>query len=250
MFVYRRYSPSDFRRVKALISSGSSDYEIASALKIPRSTAQNWRLRDIPPRTLKPAPRVWRPSDGAAYSYLLGIYLGDGHIVGASRLDIYMDASYPAVVEEVERTIATAYPTSHTRRDSRPGSIRIVGSGVDWSKAIPQHGAGKKHERSIELVDWQRALTEENPEAFIRGLIHSDGCRCVNEFRTRLPSGRVASYSYPRYFFSNLSADIRRLFTDHCEQIGIRWTQSNHRNISISHRASVATLDEFVGPKS
>ncbi len=125
-----------------------------------------------------------------------------------------------------------------------------MGSGVDWSKAIPSTAPARKHRRSIELVDWQRALTEANPEAFIRGLIHSDGCRCVNEFRTRLPSGRVASYSYPRYFFSNLSADIRRLFTDHCEQIGIRWTQSNHRNISISHRASVATLDEFVGPKS
>jgi len=52
------------------------------------------------------------------------------------------------------------------------------------------------------------------------------------------------------YFFSNLSADISEIFCDHCDLLGIRWTQSNHRNISVSHRTSVARLDAFVGPKS
>ncbi len=84
---------------------------------------------------------------------------------------------------------------------------------------------------------------------FLRGLIHSDGCRTVNRFKTKLPSGRVAEYAYPRYFFSNLSADIRGLFCEYCDKLGIRWTQSNHRNISVSHRHSVAALDEFIGPK-
>jgi hypothetical protein len=83
----------------------------------------------------------------------------------------------------------------------------------------------------------------------VRGLIHSDGCRTTNRFKTKLPSGGVAAYQYPRYFFSNLSEDIRRIFCDHCELLGIRWTQSNPRNISISHRESVALLDEFIGPK-
>jgi len=87
------------------------------------------------------------------------------------------------------------------------------------------------------------------PEQFLRGLIHSDGCRTVNRFTTRLPSGRVAEYSYPRYFFSNLSADIRARFCEYCERLGVRWTQSNHRNISVSHGRSVAILDGFIGPK-
>ncbi len=47
----------------------------------------------------------------------------------------------------------------------------------------------------------------------------------------------MAEYEYPRYFFSNLSADIRGLFCEYCERLGIRWTQSNHRNISVSDRA-------------
>jgi hypothetical protein len=110
-------------------------------------------------------------------------------------------------------------------------------------------GPGRKHERPIVLAPWQCEIVEAHPWPFVRGLIHSDGCRTVNRFTTRLPSGRVAEYAYPRYFFSNLSADIRALFCESCEQLGLRWTQSNHRNISISHRTSVALLDENVGPK-
>jgi hypothetical protein len=60
----------------------------------------------------------------------------------------------------------------------------------------------------------------------------------------------VAEYSYPRWFFSNRSADIRALFCEYCERLGIRWTQSNPRNISVSHRKSVAILDSFVPVKS
>jgi hypothetical protein len=66
---------------------------------------------------------------------------------------------------------------------------------------------------------------------------------------SKLPSGRVATYEYPRYFCSNLSGDIRTIFTDHCDLLGIRLAQRNARNISISHRDSVALLDSFVGPK-
>jgi hypothetical protein len=118
-----------------------------------------------------------------------------------------------------------------------------------WPLVFPQHGPGRKHNRPIVLADWQRAIVDRRPQPFLRGLIHSDGCRTVNRFKTRLPSGRVAEYAYPRYFFSNKSADIRGLFCDYCERLGIRWTQSNPRNVSVSHRDSVALLDSFVGPK-
>jgi len=47
-----------------------------------------------------------------------------------------------------------------------------------------------------------------------------------------------------------MSADIRGLFCATCDQLGLRWTQSNHRNISISHRHSVALLEVHVGPKA
>ena len=82
-------------------------------------------------------------------------------------------------------------------------------------------------------------MTHREPQALIRGLIHSDGCRTENHFRTKLPSGRVAEYRYIRYFFSNLSADIRQIFIDHCALLRIRVTQSNARNLSVSHRDRV-----------
>lgn len=72
----------------------------------------------------------------------------------------------------------------------------------------------------------------------------------MNQFKTRLPSGRVAEHAYPRSFFSNLSADIRGLLCEACDAIGVRWTQSNARNISVSHRESVAVLDDVIGPKA
>jgi hypothetical protein len=72
----------------------------------------------------------------------------------------------------------------------------------------------------------------------------------MNRFRTKLPSGRIVEYCYVRYFFTNYSSDIRQIFRDHCELLGIRVTQSNHRNLTVSHRKSVAILEGIVGPKT
>lgn len=123
--------------------------------------------------------------------------------------------------------------------------VRVEG----LARALPQHGAGKKHTRKIALAGWQRALVDEYPRELIRGLLHSDGCRVVNRFTVELPSGRCVEYAYPRYFFSNLSSDIRALFREYCARIGVHSTQSNARNVSVSDRQSVAVLDSFGGEK-
>ena len=150
-------------------------------------------------------------------------------------------------IEGEDRTQVTLLPECLDDFIAEDNSVRVAASTVDWREAFPQHGAGRKHLRPIELEPWQREITSAFPRELLRGLIHSDGCRTMNRFKTKLPSGRVAAYEYPRYFFSNLSEDIRRIFCEHCELLGIRWTQSNPRNISISHRKSVALMDEFIG---
>ena len=71
----------------------------------------------------------------------------------------------------------------------------------------------------------------------------------INRFSVRLPKAGLREYRYPRYFFTNVSADIRAIFCEHCELLGVRWSQSNAKNISVSDRASVAILDSFIGPK-
>lgn len=251
--MYRRYQSGDFTRVRALTSAGLSDYAVARELGMPRTTVQAWRRRKLAPATGLSRPLRWRPAEDSSYAYLLGAYLGDGHIVStsanSSRLNICLDARYPAVVEEIAGAIAVAFPGTTVRRNAKPGAVLLCASRVDWPRTFPQHGPGKKHARSIALVDWQREITREYPRSLLRGLIHSDGCRCIHRFQTKLPSGRTATYAYPRYFFTNYSAGIRAIFCDHCDLLGIGWTQSSARNISISHRESVARMDSFIGPK-
>jgi hypothetical protein len=191
------------------------------------------------------------PFDGWSYSLLLGLYLGDGCVHGW-QLRIVLDERYPEVIDDCVMAITLSLRKQlnvrvRPRRTDR--GVIVEAAYKHWPLVFLQHGPGRKHQRPIVLADWQRAIVDRDPRPFLRGLINSDGCRTVNRFKTKLPSGRVAEYAYPRYFFSNQSAHIRGLFCEYCERLGIRWTQSNARNISVSHRDSVALLDSFVGPK-
>ena len=253
-----RRSDSEFAVVKDLLRKGLSSYEVARQTGIPRATVQNWRHLERRERRWQPADPDWRPRNSERYCYLLGVYLGDGHIVRAGRsasIRVTLDARYPGIIGEVSDALDCVFAPAVARgRQQRHGDDfdqcwNLQLSGPTLLVAFPQHGPGRKHLRPIALEPWQAELCRTYPRALLRGLIHSDGARCLNRFTIALPSGRRGHYEYPRYFFSNLSADIRRIFCDHCELLGIRWTQSNPRNISVSHRDSVAILDGFVGPK-
>ena len=90
------------------------------------------------------------------------------------------------------------------------------------------------------MSDWQVRLVMQAPEDFVRGLVHSDGCRFEN-------TGR-AGWRAPRYSFSNKSDDIIALFCWGCELLGLRWTEAGN-TIYVSRKADVARMDEFIGPK-
>jgi hypothetical protein len=201
-------------------------------------------------------PFSWQPPDLPSYRYLLGLYLGDGWIVpkprGGAQLGIVCSTDYPRLIDDCWAALILVSLNPHVSRYQPRGQrcVRLILSWKHWLDVIPQHGTGRKHDRKIELAGWQREVVDRFPQEFLRGLLHSDGCRTVNRFTTALPSGRVAEYAYPRWFFSNRSDDIRALFCEYCERLGIRWTQSNPRHISVSHRTSVARLDAFVPVKS
>ncbi len=183
-----------------------------------------------------------------AYTYLLGLYLGDGHIVhnrrGVYRLSIYLDVRYPGIIgacsDAMEAVIGRRPGSAH-----KPGCVGVNTYSKQWPCLFPQHGDGPKHLRPIVLADWQQAIVDEHPEALLRGLVHSDGTRHMNRVTVR---GK--RYAYPRYNFTNASDDIRQIFCDACDAIGVEWRGMNARNISVARRASVARLDDFIGPKT
>jgi hypothetical protein len=74
------------------------------------------------------------------------------------------------------------------------------------------------------MVAPERWMPSE-PYANVCSSMAYDIARVINHFRTKLPSGRVAEYSYVRYFFTNCSSNIRRIFCEHGELPGIRVTQ-------------------------
>ena len=94
-----------------------------------------------------------------------------------------------------------------------------------WPLLFPQHGPGRKHQRKIELVLWQEEIVDRFPREFLRGLIHADGCRVLN---------RVNGKDYPRYLFDQVSNDIRRLFCEACDRLGIEYTWSRLKTVSIA----------------
>jgi hypothetical protein len=186
---------------------------------------------------------------GPAYVYLLGLYLGDGVISrfprGVWNLRITQDSRYPRLVEGCKAAVEEVVGT-RAGIVKRVGCVDVYSLWKHWPCVFPQAGPGRKHLRKIELEAWQWHLVEDDPRELVKGLIHSDGCRVTN--RVRSPAGK--RYEYPRYFFTNHSADIRDIFERACALIGVESRPNNRYNLSIAHRRSVAILDEFIGSKS
>jgi hypothetical protein len=252
-------SEAEVNAVTSFVAVGLNDSEISRRTGIPRSTVRDWRRggrrngRRVAPDDACSACGHPRHDFAALperdYAYLLGAYLGDGHITrhrrGVHRLTIYCSLMHINIAWWI--TLATEAVIGRRvaiRAAPREAVIYVQSYSKQWPCLLPQHGPGVKHARRIALVDWQQRIVDAHPDQLVRGLIHSDGCRVIN--RIRHP---CKTYAYPRYEFSNRSADIRRIFCDACDQLGVEWRIMTPSVISIARRASVAKLDAFIGPK-
>jgi len=246
--------------VLELLRAGRNDCEIARETGIPRSTVRQWRKGQTPDFDRR---YTYKGPDGrprracvvcagdpltlpqASYTYLLGLYLGDGCLTACPRdvfkLRIACAERYPELIRQCELAIAQVLPNKVGKtRKTNERCVEVYAFSKNWPCLFPQHGPGRKHERRIELVAWQQELVDRDPRPLLRGLLHSDGCRVLNW---------VNGTAYPRYHFSNVSADIRGIFGRACDQLGIEWRANNRWSLSVARRGSVALLDEFVGPK-
>jgi hypothetical protein len=259
------YDYSLVERSFQLKRQGLTDKAIAEQLEVSIRSVRHWRYgtrQRLPPaqRTRRhpedrypPCARCGGPElPRQPYAYLLGLYLGDGHIIDKKSqhtLSISCTDCWPGLMDACEAAMRAVMPHNKVWRRKHAGCHDLVSSSIHWKCLFPQHGPGRKHEREIVLATWQQEIVDEFAEEFIRGLIHSDGCRVLNSaVKTR--NGKTTRCFYSRYHFTNESPHIRDLFTDTLDRLGIEWRYNNPgKNISIAKRGSVRRLDEFVGPK-
>lgn len=251
----------EYQKALELIKSGVNDCEVGRRLGIPRGTIRDWRVgleKKSGGRTeswsSRRTGRCFRCDGGwvdqEAYSYLLGMYLGDGCLSPGPRdvyrLRVFCDLAYVDIINETATHIVIARGVDEVTFTPKNGCVEVSAYWKHWPCLFPQHGPGRKHERNIELAEWQQLIVQ--PKGLVRGLIHSDGTRHINEVTRTLSTG-PKSYRYPRYQLSNKSNDILSIFSDALDQLGVHWTRTSQRDISVARREDVSFLDTFVGPK-
>ncbi|RCV51677.1 helix-turn-helix domain-containing protein [Marinitenerispora sediminis] len=266
------YLPHVRRSAVQLLDSGLSYSAVARRTGINRSTLREWFLhRDLIEKyqnlgscvRCEPISRL--PEPQIRYSYLLGLYLGDGCISHAGNrekgvwaLRIICADAWPGLVQECVSTLEAVLPGHQIGTIAKPGCCEVVARWKHWPCYFPQHGPGPKHVRPIELAPWQRDIVDRHPQPLVRGLFHSDGCRVTNRVRRQV-AGTWKHYEYPRYFFTNTSRDILDLMGDTLDRLGVEWrirwkkpASDSHQPagvISVAEKRSVALLDSFIGPK-
>jgi transposase-like protein len=254
----------------ALAQAGLNDCEVSRRLGIPRGTIRDWRRPSYVSRRTTPlerCPRCWRSAKPMRftaddYSELLGLYLGDGCISESARtqrLRLHLDAKYPRMNDEIRALLRRCFPENPLGEPHVPVSAWSGRSDTlvilsIYSRHLgclfPQHGTGRKHERTIRLESWQWRVVQAAPWAFLRGCIRSDGCAFIN----RTDIHRAVPYEYLSYAFSNRSKNIVDLFTRACELAGVHDYRVSGKpggcwSVRINRRDSVALMREHVGLK-
>jgi len=256
------YDVATRRSALKLLQDGFTVSEVSRRIGVSRAAVKEWRDDPAKALTAQAGSRCPRcaetpslPEPGPDYAYLLGLYLGDGcitpvgdHAKSVWALRIMCADTWPGLITECENAVRSIRPGNKVRRIPCTGCTEVKSMSRHWPCLFPQHGPGKKHLRRIRLTAWQQQIVDEHTERFIRGLLHSDGCRLTNKIRRRLPSGE-RRYEYPRYLFTNESQDILQILGAALDRLGIAWRYSKRNTISIAKKDAVARLDEFVGPK-
>src|SRR5689334_17942422 len=116
-------SAAEHARVMTLIERGLNNSEIAREMGIARPTVRDWRhgrgVRHKQRRSIEACGACGHPAHDyyslptVEYPYLLGMYLGDGHISRyprAWRLRITLDMAWPGIILRCLNAMQAVFP--------------------------------------------------------------------------------------------------------------------------------------------
>jgi hypothetical protein len=227
----------DTENVKKLIQEGISIREISRRIGVHHSTILYWKRKNF---EIRKKSFSYKNIDKKSYSYILGLYLGDGYINKTERtfrIRFSLDTKYQNVVECCKNELTKLFPNNKINEILQKKTTTVV---YVYSNLIPdmfpQIGKGKKHNRKIKLEKWQTDILD--PIFFLKGLFHSDG-----------------SYYYSTkndswyYNFRNYSIDIINLYCKYCDVLDISYTKSKN---TVNHykKDTVLELNNIFGIKT
>ncbi len=240
-----------FEYTKQKLAEGVSQRQIARELQVDHTTIAYWIRNDFS-TGLRNANGLSEKEivefcnkNSVAYAYILGSYLGDGHIIKMPRtykLRIYNNANDNNVISDQVNALITLFPQNKvsTLKRTKSNCIEVGVYSNILPELFPQHGTGKKHDRDVSLKDWQWDIVWEEPESFIKGLIDSDGSYYVyqdNDTPTM------------RYQFTNKSLDIVDMYIKVMAHMGISTRPTQKQcgvfNIFTNKKQDIEKLDKL-----
>lgn len=233
----------EFELVIQLKQKGKNNSEISRITGIPRGTVKDWI--NNPPKHFvyglnKKSMKdelVENKEMHSTYSYLLGLYLGDGYINKCERtfrMRIALDKKYDALNEYAKSKMEEMFVGNKVGVVNYENHINISVYNSQIAELFPQHEKGVKHSRDVSLMEWQEELII--PKELLKGLFHSDGCYYL-------------SRGYDFYKFDNKSNDLLKLFKKCCDELEIEYTYGEGI-VRIYRRNSVNKLKNIIGDKN
>lgn len=255
--------------IHKLRDDGNSKLFVSKQLGLDYGTVRSWWNKDARViqsaeiEDLKSSKYGFESHLGYQYSYLLGLYLGDGYINKQGKytykLRITQTKKYIKLIEEHKQALKDVIGCKVGIYQTKVGCVDVFGHSKEIPILFPQCGPGYKHSRKIELEQWQYNIVKTYPKQFIKGLIQTDGCRYIQTIKTK-----NGVRQYTKYNFTNTSQDIICLFCWACDEIGLYYTTHSRNSIrpkentasgaikttvTFNKRKDVELLDTFVGPK-
>lgn len=224
-----------FDYTKKRILEGASIRQIGRELEVDHSTVSYWIKNNFASSTTSNSLSVEQIQNNcrkrsSAYAYILGCYLGDGHISQlkrTQRLRIFSGTAHPSIIEDQVKVLNVLFDNvvSNTKCNSvNMEVIKVHNTKLDVY--FPQHGLGKKHDRDISLSQWQQEIVDKEPECFIKGLIDTDGSLFTRTY-TKKNGEKTSTQNYQ---FTNKSKDILRMYTETLDKLGIKYCHTTKKN--------------------